>query len=169
VVVALATAAAAAVAAAGQTTHTGLVLALGAVGAALTVAFALLGAPDVALVVALLGNLLTLLLLGGMALLPREVLAREADRSRREQWRGRDLVVGGLAAGTALLFSWSVLSRPSEPEVAEAYVALSPSLGSDDVVDTILTDLRGLDTLGESTVLLIALLGFGQRMYRREP
>lgn len=43
--------------------------------------------------------------------------------------------------------------------MAEEYIRRTPSAHGQDVVTVIITDFRGLDTLGEITVLLIAVVG----------
>jgi multicomponent Na+:H+ antiporter subunit A len=135
-----------------------LVLALSAVGYSMSAVFTFIGAPDVALVAILIETTMTLLLLGVISLLPREAI-RLAGIEQIQQ-RRRSRVVGLLAAGFAFVVAWGVLSRPaSDPKMARAHLELAPSAHAADVVTAILADFRGLDTLGEITVIAIALLG----------
>ena len=136
------------------------VLALTAVGFSLAAVFAFLGAPDVTLVAALVEILLTLVFL---AVLP----ARESNADRelhapppRHRWlnTGVALASGGFAA----LIAWRVLSHPRLPEPASArYLEATAHAPELDVVGAILADFRGLDTLGEITVLAVMSLAIG--------
>jgi multicomponent Na+:H+ antiporter subunit A len=53
------------------------------------------------------------------------------------------------------------LSRPTagSPSVAAEHLRMAPEAHGKDVVTVILADFRGLDTLGEITVVGIALVG----------
>jgi len=52
------------------------------------------------------------------------------------------------------------LSRPApEASVAEDHIRLADDAHAKDVVTAIIADFRGLDTLGEVTVVAVALLG----------
>ncbi|MFC9555773.1 hydrogen gas-evolving membrane-bound hydrogenase subunit E [Rhodococcus sp. NPDC056960] len=84
------------------------------------------------------------------------VLPRTGPPHRR--WR--NVVAGGVAGLAAFAGIWGFLSAPtSAPGVAEEYIRLTPSAHGQDVVTVIITDFRGLDTLAEITVLLIAVVG----------
>jgi len=147
--------------------HLTLVLILSALGFSLAVAYAFSGAPDVALVAVLVETIVALLFLGIFALLPRDVLRREARlrTSRRRRWR--DPLIGVFSGGIAFLVVWSALSRPApEATVAGDHVRLAPDAHGSDVVTVILADFRGLDTLGEITVLAVALLGIATLLRR---
>ncbi len=135
-----------------------LVLALSAVGYSMSAVFTFIGAPDVALVAVLIETMMTLLLLGVISLLPRDdARLRAAERS---QQRRRSIIIGVLAAGFAFVVAWGVLSRPApDQQMARDHLELAPSAHAADVVTAILADFRGLDTLGEVTVIAIALLG----------
>lgn len=160
--VVLALAALTGLAAATSRTHQALAILLALSGFLLAVAFALLGAPDVALVSVLVGTVTTLVVLAVLRLFPREVLRA----ARRTGHRRRDLAVGALATATALLLSWRVLSDDDGSTVATRYVELAPTAHTDDVVTAILADFRGLDTLGEATVVLVAMLGVAMLLTR---
>ncbi|MHB1352032.1 MAG: hydrogen gas-evolving membrane-bound hydrogenase subunit E, partial [Thiobacillus sp.] len=61
--------------------------------------------------------------------------------------------------GGAALLAWAVLTRPYET-IAGYFIANSvPGGGGKNVVNVILVDFRGYDTLGEITVLALAGLG----------
>lgn len=139
--------------------HTALVLSLSGVGFALATTYALIGAPDVALVAVLIETVFALLFLGVFALVPREVLEREATLPSLPRRRRRDAVVG-IVSGTAIFaVVWAALSRPMpEDGMADRLIGLTKEAHGKDVVTVILADFRGLDTLVEITVILVAVL-----------
>jgi multicomponent K+:H+ antiporter subunit A len=64
-----------------------------------------------------------------------------------------------LAGGGAAALTWAVLTRPYET-IADFFLANSlPGGGGSNVVNVILVDFRGFDTLGEISVLALAGLG----------
>ena len=158
-VLALIASAAAALASAVPRDHLVLVLTVSATGFALAVTFALLGGADVALVAVVVEAILTLLLLGTLALIPREVLRREAalkSSLRRRLGDGAIAVAGG---ALAFFVVWGGLSRPTPDEpVAAEHLARTEDAHALDTVTAILADFRGLDTLVEITVVMAGLL-----------
>ncbi len=140
--------------------HLSMALTVSGVGYCLAVTYALFGAPDVALVAVLVETMFAVLFLGTLSLLPRRMLAEEAAEPEDHHHGRRDLALAVVAGVIALVVSWSALSRPSFREsVAADYVELAPDAHAKDVVTVILTDFRGLDTMGEITVIGIAMLG----------
>jgi multicomponent Na+:H+ antiporter subunit A len=140
--------------------HVALAIALSGVGFTLAVAYALLGAPDVTLVAVLIETLLTLLFVAVFALLPRRILLREAALRPYGSRRIRDPIVGVISGVLVLLVVWAALSRPTPGGAsADRQVDLAARAHGKDVVTVILADFRGLDTLVEVTVVLVALLG----------
>ncbi|NJN18897.1 MAG: DUF4040 domain-containing protein [Oscillochloris sp.] len=140
--------------------HLTLTLALSAVSYTLAAVYALLAAPDVALVAVLVSTLSSLLFLGLLSLFPRALLRREARERTLPERRWRDPVVAGATGLMTFFVAWGALSRPVPDEgVATELVRLTPSAHADDVVTAILADFRGLDTLGEISVIAIALIG----------
>jgi multicomponent Na+:H+ antiporter subunit A len=147
--------------------HLTLVLILSTVGFSLAVVYAFFGAPDVALVAVLIETIFALLFLGVFALLPRTVLRREAalPTMRNRQWR--DPLVAVVAGAFAFVVVWGALSRPApEESVALRHIELTPGAHGYDVVTVILADFRGLDTLGEITVVAVALIGIAALLRR---
>jgi len=91
------------------------------------------------------------------------------DRSapRRRPHRIRNLVVGVLAGGGAFAAIWASLSRPTPRAVdAAEYIRRAPEAHGTDVVTVILADFRGLDTMVEVTVLLVAVFGVASLLRR---
>ena len=149
-----------------QRTYLGLILTLTGVGISLSLVFALLGAPDVALVAVLVETALTLLFLAALALLPPHKPNRDAHRPNRDAHSERPLsyitwwhIGAGLAtAGLFFVVAWTVLTEPTAESIGERYSQLSQHAHADNIVAAIIADFRGLDTLGEITVIVIALL-----------
>lgn len=149
VFVGLAVAAGGAIATISTASDTAMVMTLTVVGFTLATLFALLRAPDVALVAALVETTFTILLLAFVMPLPSR---SERAAPARTPW----LVVTAsvLAAGFAFVVTWEMLSRPTMESVAARYTELAKGEG---VVGKILADYRGLDTVGETTVLALSL------------
>jgi multicomponent K+:H+ antiporter subunit A len=130
------------------------VLALGAVGLLVAVYFAWLSAPDLVLTQLLVESVTTILLVLVLYFLPKETRTRE-PRARLV----RDAVLALVAGSGAALTVWAVIRRPAD-SIASYHVARSlPGGGGGNVVNVILVDFRGYDTLGEITVLAIAAVG----------
>jgi multicomponent Na+:H+ antiporter subunit A len=140
--------------------HLTIALALSSVGYSLAAAFAFFGAPNVALIMVLVETIVTILVLGVLALFPPEVLRRERTRREPRSLRLRDLAVGITAALFALATTWGALSQPSiVGGIASEHLRLAPEAHARNAVTAILADFRGLDTLGEITVIWIAFIG----------
>ena len=147
--------------------HLSLALVLSGVGYSLAVVYAFSGAPNVALVAVLVETLFALLFLGVLVALPRQLLRRATDQPARASLRWRDPVLGVVSGVVAFLVVWGVLSKPASQEsVAVDLIRLTPDAHARDVVTAILADFRGLDTMGEITVIGIAYLGIATLLRR---
>ena len=142
-----------------QRRHLPLALSLSGLGFALATAYALIGAPDVTLVAVLIETIFTLLFVGVYALLPREVLRREAALRSSRSRRLRDRTIAIITGFVTMLVVWGALSRPIPQEgMAERHSALVDEAHGKDVVTVILADFRGMDTMVEITVVVVAML-----------
>jgi len=131
------------------------VLFLGGIGYGVAVLFVLQGAPDLALTQFLFETLSLVVFVLVLRHLPDRfaVSPRGTDRLLRA---GVATVVGVAVAGFALVTA----QARTAPPVGRAYLDLAlPEAEGRNVVNTILVDFRGLDTLGEITVLIVAALG----------
>ena len=147
--------------------HLAMAVGLSGVGFSLAVAYELLGAPDVALVAVLIETLMMLLFVAVFALLPRQVLRREAAIPVTGSRRIRDPIVGVISGVLVLLVVWAGFSRPIPPDpTAGKYLELAERAHGKDVVTVILADFRGLDTLVEISVVFVALLGVAALLRR---
>ena len=150
--------------------HLALTLTLSTVGYSLAAVYTLFAAPNVALVAVLVETVFTLLLLGALEILPRDILARQAAEPWGVRAYPRDAGVGLIAGAAAFLVAWAALSQPArEPSVAAEYLRLTPAVHASNVVSAILADFRGLDTLGEITVVAIVFVGVWRLLARSIP
>lgn len=128
---------------------------LGVVGLIVTVLFVLAGAPDVALTL-LLVEVLT-------AVVAAFVLRGLPVRFPRGSRRGT-IAAAAVAVAAGLVATGGTLAMAGRGEdlspAGEFFLnAAEPETGGRNVVNTILVDFRGLDTLGEASVLAAAALG----------
>jgi multicomponent Na+:H+ antiporter subunit A len=153
----------AAVAVAATRTRLGAIAALGIVGFFMTLFFVLYSGPDLALTQLLMETLTVILLLLVFYFLPEFFEERSPRLSR---WR--DLMIAASVGTLVTVLTLMVIpqqgvSPPSEFSgltVSEFYLQQSvPAAFGANVVNVILVDFRALDTLGEITVLVVALLG----------
>jgi len=127
-----------------------LVLA-GFVGLIIAVWLLLLGAPDVALTLLLVEFLTVVVAAPVLARLPRH---RDVGRPTLA---AISAVVMGAISGLAV---WAFTGRRGPSDLSVYFLSEAEELtGGTNVVNTILVDFRGLDTLGEVTVLFAAALG----------
>jgi len=137
--------------------HVTLALVLSSAGFVLALVYAFFGAPDVALVAVLVETVLTLLFLGILRLVPYEVLHRQAGLPTEK--RRRKVFFASVAGASTFAVVWATLSRPAaERSVSEEHLRLTPDAHAGDAVTAILADFRGLDTLGEISVVALVLL-----------
>jgi multicomponent K+:H+ antiporter subunit A len=132
-----------------------LVLAGGA-GLVVCVTFVWLAAPDLALTQLLVEIVTAVLLLLGLRWLPKRVPFKWTLAGARAALprRVRDfLLAAGSGAGMAGL-AYAVMTRPLPDTIARFFVERAyPEGGGTNVVNVIIVDFRGFDTLGEITVL----------------
>ncbi|TCT21913.1 multisubunit potassium/proton antiporter PhaA subunit /multisubunit potassium/proton antiporter PhaB subunit [Thiobaca trueperi] len=127
---------------------------MGALGLLIALIFVKFSAPDLALTQLTVEVVTIVLLLLALYFLPQQSPA-ESSRARRI----RDLGVATLAGGGTAALTWAILSRPFD-SISGYFLANSvPGGGGANVVNVILVDFRGFDTLGEITVLALAGLG----------
>jgi multicomponent Na+:H+ antiporter subunit A len=132
------------------------VLALSVVGFALAAVYAIIGAPDVALVAVLVETVLTLVFVGVFARMPAARADAPSERTRRR----RNAAAAVIAGATAFATVWATLSRPAAGESdAIEHIRRAPEAHGGDVVTVILADFRGFDTMVEITVLAVAIVG----------
>jgi len=128
-------------------------LLVGVVGLVVSLAFVRFSAPDLALTQLLVEIVTVLLLVLAMYFMPAET-PPEPSRARVL----RDALVAVTAGGAVTALAWALLTRPLDT-IAWYYLDnAKPEGGGYNVVNVILVDFRGFDTLGEITVLGIAAI-----------
>lgn len=127
---------------------------LSVVGLVTALTFIKFSAPDLALTQLTVEVVTVVLFLLALYFLP-QLSPSESSLGRR----GRDLIIALTAGlGTAAL-TWAVLTRPYQSISGYFLDNSVPGGGGTNVVNVILVDFRGFDTLGEITVLAIAAIG----------
>ncbi len=142
------------------------VLFLGGVGYGVAILFVIQGAPDLALTQLLVETLSLVVFVLVLRHLPENF---EVHHWRLGQAFRR--AVAGLVGVFVFVFVLAAGQARTSPPVSEAYLAQAlPEAGGRNVVNVILVDFRGFDTLGEITVLAVAALGIAGlvRARRRE-
>ncbi len=145
---------AAALASAVVRSRLGAALVLGAVGFSVSGLFVNLGAPDLVLTQLLVE---TVVVVGFVVGLGR--LATKFPKATRLWLSGR--IVLSVLVGTAIAVGLAAsAARPSgEPPVLDLANSAVEDGGGNNVVNVILTDTRGLDTVGEAIVLMVVAVG----------
>jgi multicomponent Na+:H+ antiporter subunit A len=105
-------------------------------------------------------TMFSILFIGMLILMPRAILRYETSRQPERFRIRRDAILATIAGVMAFFVVWGALSKPSAESIAiDTYIGLAPIVHGRDVVTVILAEFRGLDTMGEITVISIALLG----------
>ena len=129
---------------------------VGGAGLATCLTFAWFSAPDLALTQIGVEVVTTVLLLLGLRWMPRPTQLNEAQRKalKARARRARDFVIAvAVGAGMAAL-ALAIMTRPAVEALAPYFFERAPADGGGhNVVNVILVDFRGFDTLGEITVL----------------
>jgi multicomponent K+:H+ antiporter subunit A len=129
-------------------------IAISGVGLVVSLAFVRLAAPDLALT-QLLVEIVTIMLV----LLALDYLPAQEPVHRGLPRQVRDIALAGVAGFGVAALAWLVMTRPLA-SISEYFLAQSKPLGGGtNVVNVILVDFRGFDTMGEIAVLGIAALG----------
>ncbi|HYG68295.1 MAG TPA: hydrogen gas-evolving membrane-bound hydrogenase subunit E, partial [Anaeromyxobacteraceae bacterium] len=145
---------AAAVAAVRARSRIAAITALGAVGYGVGLLFMIFGAPDLAMTQIAVETVTVLVFLAAFRHLPR------FTRLSTGRSRVRDLAIASAVGGLMTLLVLAATAHGARDPISGFHLAQSvPGAHGRNVVNTILVDFRGLDTLGEATVLAIA--GFG--------
>lgn len=129
-------------------------LTLSVVGLIVSIAFARFSAPDLALTQLSVEVVTVILLMLALFFLPQKT-PKESSPKRVV----RDLGIAALIGGIVGTLNYALMTRPLI-SISDFFLANSKTGGGGtNVVNVILVDFRGFDTLGEITVLGIAALG----------
>lgn len=141
--------------------HVASILLVGGVGFLLSLVYALLRAPDVALVQVTVETVSALLLFLALGQLPFP-LREQAFVGLERRTRGTHFasIVVSIALGATVTTAVLAISASlGDPLLARSYFDLTKEEGATSVVSTILTDFRSMDTLGEISVFATAAIG----------
>ena len=145
---------------------------MGGAGLVTCVTFLWFSAPDLALTQLLVEIVTTVLILLGLRWLPKRIepLDPPPPPPAAVFRRYRDLALS-IAVGTGLsLFAYAVMTRPLPDTVSRFFVERAyVEGGGTNIVNVILVDFRGFDTLGEITVLCIVALTLFAMLRRFRP
>ncbi|MFC6301082.1 monovalent cation/H+ antiporter subunit A [Pseudomonas sp. CCM 7893] len=121
------------------------------------ITFVWFSAPDLALTQLVVEVVTTVLILLGLRWLPRRIedvspLPSSVPKARIR--RLRDLLLSTVVGGGMALLSYAMLTRQTPNDISSFYLSRAlPEGGGSNVVNVMLVDFRGFDTLGEITVL----------------
>ncbi|MCS4312854.1 multicomponent K+:H+ antiporter subunit A [Pseudomonas sp. BIGb0381] len=121
------------------------------------ITFVWFSAPDLALTQLVVEVVTTVLILLGLRWLPRrieEVSPLPGSLRKARIRRLRDFLLSTVVGGGMALLSYAMLTRQTPNDISSFYLSRAlPEGGGSNVVNVMLVDFRGFDTLGEITVL----------------
>ena len=130
------------------------VASMGAIGFCIALLYLLYGAPDLAMTQFLIESLTVILFVVAFYHLPR------FSNLSSKHARVRDIFIALFAGGLMTMLVLSSIGGQVYPPISQYYSENSYLLGHGrNVVNVILVDFRGIDTMGEITVLGIAAIG----------
>ncbi|MDE1164838.1 MAG: monovalent cation/H+ antiporter subunit A [Pseudomonas sp.] len=146
---------------------------VGVCGLMTCVTFVWFSAPDLALTQLVVEVVTTVLILLGLRWLPRRIedaMPLPGSENRARVRRLRDLVLATVVGGGMALLSYAMLTRPTPNHISSFYLSRAlPEGGGSNVVNVMLVDFRGFDTLGEITVLVAVGLAVFALLRRFRP
>ena len=147
---------------------------VGVAGLATCLTFAWFSAPDLALTQLVVETVTLILILLGLRWLPRRLETADPRRitTQARARRSRDFVVAVFVGVAMAAVSYAVLTRPAASETGDFYLRNALELGGGrNVVNVILVDFRGFDTMGEITVVgIVAMIVYALlRRFRPAP
>ena len=146
---------------------------VGGAGLATCVTFVWLSAPDLALTQLIVEIVTTVLLLLGLRWLPKRIQkvdARARENITARARRVRDLAIAVVTGAGLSIVAYAVLTRPMPDSIARFFLEQAyTGGGGTNVVNVILVDFRGFDTLGEITVLGVVALTIFALLRRFRP
>lgn len=131
------------------------IISIGVVGVVVTLVFVFFGAPDLALTQLLIEVLTVVLLVLVFYRIPPAVI-----RPQSAFVRGRNLIVAVAVGCVGFILTLVNVAAPYAPSISDYFSRNAvPAAHGGNIVNVILVDFRGFDTLGEITVLAIAAVG----------
>jgi multicomponent K+:H+ antiporter subunit A len=144
---------------------------MGGAGLVTCVTFVWFSAPDLALTQLLVEIVTTVLILLGLRWLPKRIPLRQPPPPPSTIFRrGGDLTIAILAGGGMAALAYAAMTRPMPDSISRYFLERAYSEGGGtNVVNVILVDFRGFDTMGEITVLGIVALSVFALLRRFRP
>jgi multicomponent Na+:H+ antiporter subunit A len=131
----------------------GAVLALGVAGYSVSLVYLLLSAPDIAMTQVAIETVSIVLFLVALTALGQ---THGDARSRQPLSDG---LIAAATGGVSVALALMVADIASVPRIAASFFANAAQAGGTNVVNLVIIDFRGWDTMGEISVLGIAALG----------
>ncbi|MCO6440754.1 MAG: monovalent cation/H+ antiporter subunit A [Nitrococcus mobilis] len=144
---------------------------VGGAGLVTSITFVWLSAPDLALTQLLVEIVTTMLILLGLRWLPKRIEAIDSGPHAKARTRRLgDLTLALLAGSGLAVLAYAVMTRPAPQSISRFFLERAYTEGGGtNVVNVILVDFRGFDTLGEITVLGIVALAVYALLRRFRP
>jgi len=145
---------------------------VGGTGLITCLTFAWFSAPDLALTQITVEVVTVVLILLGLRWLPRRIEMDDPDRRsvRARARRVRDIAVAVVIGAGLAALAFAILTRPRVLGLSSFFLERSlPQAGGRNVVNVILVDFRGFDTLAEITVVAIVALTIYALLRRFRP
>lgn len=137
---------------------------LSVVGLMVSLIFIHFSAPDLAMTQLVVEVVSIILMILALFFMPQRI--PKASSGGRV---ARDILLAGFVGGIVGSLNYALLTRPAN-SISEFFLANSvPGGGGTNVVNVILVDFRGFDTLGEITVLAIAAAGIHKLLNNLRP
>jgi multicomponent K+:H+ antiporter subunit A len=144
----------------------------GSAGLVTCLTFVWFSAPDLALTQLLVEIVTTVLMLLGLRWLPKRQPQRWSWPAARAALprRLRDLAIATVAGGGLAALAYAAMTRGANQTISRFFVTHAyPEGGGANVVNVILVDFRGFDTLGEITVLAVVAVAVYSLLRRFRP
>jgi multicomponent K+:H+ antiporter subunit A len=148
-------------------------LLVGGAGLVVCLTFVWLSAPDLALTQLLVEIVTAVLLLLGLRWLPKRVPFKWTLAGARSALprRARDLAIAAASGAGLAAIAYAVMTRPLPDNTVSRFFLEHawPQGGGSNVVNVIIVDFRGFDTLGEITVLGVVAIAAYSLLRRFRP
>ena len=143
----------------------------GGAGLVVCLTFVRMSAPDLALTQLLVEIVTTVLLLLGLRWLPKRLqLAPRRANLPAFGRHARDLAIAGACGVGLAALAYAVMTRPLPDTISGYFMENAlPRGGGTNVVNVIIVDFRGFDTLGEITVLAVVAVSVYALLRRFRP
>ncbi|MAK71376.1 MAG: monovalent cation/H+ antiporter subunit A [Idiomarinaceae bacterium] len=141
-----------------------MLMMLSVVGLMVSLAFAHFSAPDLAMTQLVVEVVSIILMILALFFMPQKT-ARASSGHRVF----RDIIIASFIGGIGPPLNFAILTSPAE-SISDFFIANAKTGGGGtNVVNIILVDFRGFDTLGEITVLAIAAAGIHKLLNKLKP